>query len=690
MPHDKKILIVEDEEINRAILNEMFYRNYDTLEATNGQEALELIEQHKDFIAVILLDVVMPVMDGVQFMEEMHRRDWIKDIPIVLITAEVSDELSIQSYEFGISDVISKPFNPYIVKLRVGNIIELHSYRKNLEQVIHDQTIELQIQAEKLRQSNSFFIEALNTAVEFRDNESGMHIQRIRDITRLFLYNVSERNPEYCVLRKEADLICDAAAMHDIGKIAIPDAILLKPGKLTKEEFEIMKTHSVKGCEILDKLSIENSELLGYCYDICRHHHERWDGRGYPDGLSGNNISIWAQIVSIADVYDALVSKRVYKDARSHEKALEMIVNGECGVFNPMLLECLQEMELLLRKAYEDGELFENRLGKKNVSQISRQSAGSTAQPAEDNPDRMMRRLQGERKKYQIVTEAAKDILFEYNKKADSMIFEEQFQNVFDRNIKFSNVQDTLLEDPIFPKESRIAVRELLEFLVKPDQTIRRQLLMRRGDGVCAWYEIYLYALWEREGESEQLVCEHIMGKLTNIDYLKKEAVVWQEKALRDELTGLYNTDGYRKQAEELFYDPEQGRVCYFVDIDNFKEINDKLGHLAGNQMLLYFTDKIKSCFRSTDVIARVGGDEFMILAVNLPQHMVTMKAEKLGGIFRDGYLHNDQKLSISASVGIAYYPYDAADYNSLCKCAAAALGVAKEKGKNGYAFYKS
>lgn len=690
MPHDKKILIVEDEEINRAILNEMFYRNYDALEATNGQEALELIEQHKDSIAVILLDVVMPVMDGVQFMEEMHRRDWIKDIPIVLITAEVSDKLSIRSYEFGISDVISKPFNPYIVKLRVGNIIELHSYRKNLEQVVHDQTIELQIQAEKLRQSNSFFIEALNTAVEFRDNESGMHIQRIRDITRLFLYNVSERYPEYSVLKKDADLICDAAAMHDIGKIAIPDAILLKPGKLTKEEFEIMKTHSIKGCEILDKLSIENSELLGYCYDICRHHHERWDGRGYPDCLSGNNISIWAQIVSIADVYDALVSKRVYKDARSHEKALEMIVNGECGVFNPMLLECLQEMALLLRKAYEDGELFENRLGKKDVSQISIQRAGSTAQPAEDNSDRMIRLLQGEGKKYQIAAETAKDILFEYNTKTDSILFEERFQNVFGRNIKFTNVQDTLQEDPIFPKESRIAVRELLEFLVKPDQTIRRQLLVRRGDGVCAWYEIYLYALWDRKEESEQLVCEHIMGKLTNIDDLKKEAAVWQEKDLRDELTGLYNMAGYRKQAEELFRGQEQKRVCYLVDIDNFKEINIKLGHLAGNQMLLYLTGKIKSCFRSTDLIARVGGDEFMILAVDLPQHLVTMKAEKLCGIFRDGYLHNDQKLSISASVGIAYYPCDAADYEALCKCADTALDQAKEKGKNGYAFYKS
>jgi putative two-component system response regulator len=353
MLQDKKILIVEDEEINRAILNEMFYRDHETLEATNGQEALTLIEEHKDSIAVILLDVVMPVMDGVQFMEEMHKRNWIKDIPIVLITAEVSEKLSIQSYEFGISDVISKPFNPYIVKLRVGNIIELHSYRKDLEKIVQDQTVALHMQAQKLKASNSFFIEALNTAVEFRDNESGMHIQRIRDITRLFLENVAERYPAYNVLREDADLICDAAAMHDIGKIAIPDAILLKPGKLTEEEYEIMKTHSIKGCEILDKLSIDNLELLGYCYDICRHHHERWNGKGYPDGLSGDDISIWAQIVSIADVYDALVSKRVYKEARSHETALEMILTGECGMFNPMLLACLQEMASSLKQSYE-------------------------------------------------------------------------------------------------------------------------------------------------------------------------------------------------------------------------------------------------------------------------------------------------------------------------------------------------
>lgn len=355
MANDKKILIVEDEEINRAILNEMFCCDYETLEAANGLEALSFIEQDKDSIAVILLDIVMPVMDGVQFMEEMHRRNWIKDIPIVLITAEVSEKLSIQSYEFGISDVISKPFNPYIVRLRVGNIIELHNYRKDLERIVQEQTVELQIRAKKLRDSNSFFIQALNTAVEFRDNESGMHIQRIRDITRLLLYRVSERHPEYRVLRRDTDLICDAAAMHDIGKIAIPDAILLKPGKLTSEEFEIMKTHSTKGCEILDKLrGIENQELMGYCRDICRHHHERWDGQGYPDGLVGNNISIWAQIVSIADVYDALVSSRVYKGARSHETALKMIVTGRCGAFNPMLLECLRDIAELLRRAYEE------------------------------------------------------------------------------------------------------------------------------------------------------------------------------------------------------------------------------------------------------------------------------------------------------------------------------------------------
>lgn len=353
MLQDKKILIVEDGEINRAILIEMFCSEYETLEATNGQEALTLLDKYKDSIAVILLDVVMPVMDGIQFMEEMHKRNWIKDIPIVLITAEVSEKLSIRSYEFGISDVISKPFNPYIVKLRVGNIIELHNYRKDLERIVQDQTIALQKQAKKLRASNSFFIEALNTAVEFRDNESGMHIQRIRDITRMFLENVADRHPKYSILKDDADLICDAAAMHDIGKIAIPDAILLKPGKLTEEEFKVMKTHSIKGCEILDKLSIDNLELLGYCYDICRHHHERWNGRGYPDGLYGDDISVWAQIVSIADVYDALVSKRVYKEARSHETALRMILSGECGMFNPMLLECLQEMASSLKHAYE-------------------------------------------------------------------------------------------------------------------------------------------------------------------------------------------------------------------------------------------------------------------------------------------------------------------------------------------------
>ncbi len=358
MENKRKLLVVDDIPLNRLILTELFSLQYDVMEAENGKAAMDLIERHGSSLACVLLDIVMPVMDGFEVLQRMNESGLIKTVPVILITGENDDEKALKGYALGVSDLVDKPFNPEIVERRVQNVVDLYAHKQNLERKLAEQKKALESQAERLRQSNMFVIDALSTTVEFRDCESGEHIKRIRILTRIMLETLRD---EYPLSKEEIETISAASALHDIGKIAIPDSILLKPGRLNKEEFEIMKNHTVRGCEILSSLNYtQDQEYFNYCYEICRHHHERWDGRGYPDGLKGDDISIWAQATSLADVYDALTSKRVYKDAYSHEKAVEMIVNGECGEFNPKMLERFTEVQ---------GSLFEEiNVGKRGVT----------------------------------------------------------------------------------------------------------------------------------------------------------------------------------------------------------------------------------------------------------------------------------------------------------------------------------
>lgn len=340
----RMILVVDDIELNRAVLCELFRGRYRIAEAQNGQEALELIRKHQMEIAVVLLDIVMPVMSGLAVLQEMAHLDLIDKIPVILITAENNDDTALQGYNMGVADIINKPFCPEIVCRRVENIMELYHHKHNLEALVKEQFNTLNQQSERLRRTNAFVVDTLCTVVEFRNGESGAHIKRIRIFTKILLEVLSNQYKQYRFSPETIDAISSASAMHDIGKIAIPDFVLLKPGKLTSEEREIMQTHTTRGCEILRSLNYtQDEEYYQYCYDICRHHHERWDGKGYPDGLKGDQISIWAQVVSLADVYDALISERVYKPSYSHEKAVEMILNGECGAFNPELLHCFVE-----------------------------------------------------------------------------------------------------------------------------------------------------------------------------------------------------------------------------------------------------------------------------------------------------------------------------------------------------------
>lgn len=342
MQKNGKILIVDDAEVNRGILCEIFRHQYGVIEAENGQEALDVLEQEKDNIIMILLDLVMPKLNGFEFLEIINKNGMIKRIPVILITGDYTIEAEKNGYNLGVSDVIIKPFNSEIVMNRVNNVIELYQHKNKLEQMVSEQTVKIAEQANKLQQANEMLIETLSTVVEFRNLESGAHIRNINSVVATLLKYVRKDYPEYKLSDRDEEMIISASAMHDIGKISISDSILLKPGKLTPEEFDEMKLHTVKGCEIIEKFEfINDDDLFKIMYDICRYHHEKYDGKGYPDGLEGEEIPIWAQIVSVADVYEALVSKRVYKDAYAHEEAIKMINNGECGSFSKKMLSYL-------------------------------------------------------------------------------------------------------------------------------------------------------------------------------------------------------------------------------------------------------------------------------------------------------------------------------------------------------------
>ena len=336
------ILIVDDAEMNRMMLSDMLGDQYDYVEAADGREALRILEKNVA-IDLILLDINMPEMNGFEVLEEMNRYHWIQEIPVIMITAEESVESMEHAYSLGVTDYIPRPFNVYIVRRRVENTLNLYVNQKRLMRLVSDQIAEKE-------ENNTLMVSILSNVVEIRNHESGDHIRNIRRITELLLHQLVQKTKAYDLTEEDIALIKTASSLHDIGKITIPEEILNKPGKLTKEEFEIMKTHSAAGAQILEQMKYgQDKPLYRYALEICRWHHERWDGHGYPDGLMGEEIPISAQIVTIADVYDALTSERCYKKAYDHTTAINMILNGECGAVNPLLLECLTETAPQLR-----------------------------------------------------------------------------------------------------------------------------------------------------------------------------------------------------------------------------------------------------------------------------------------------------------------------------------------------------
>ena len=365
MDYKETILIVDDSALNRMVLMEILGKeNYTFLEAENGQQAVELLGWHPE-VDLLLLDITMPEIDGFGVLEAMNQYHWIEETPVIMISAEDSYTFVERAYDLGASDYITRPFDARVVCRRVSNALMLYAKQKRLVQMVAEQVYE------KEKVSNTM-ISILSHIVEFRNNESGLHVVHIRTITELLLRRLREKTDRYPLTEADISLISTASALHDIGKINVPEEILNKPGRLTKEEFEIIKTHSAVGEHMLRQIPFnQNEPLVKVAREICRWHHERWDGRGYPDGLTGDEIPISAQVVSLADVYDALTSERCYKAAFDHETALNMIVNGECGAFNPLLLECLMDGADQIKQAMQETEEEKQ----KDAEQSQRQEA---------------------------------------------------------------------------------------------------------------------------------------------------------------------------------------------------------------------------------------------------------------------------------------------------------------------------
>lgn len=335
----QQILVVDDSEMNREILSSILGDEFDILEAADGKECISVIRKYGRDIALVLLDIVMPEMDGFEVLEFMNKHEWIDDIPVIMISSEDSAASVKKAYEMGVSDYINRPFDVEVVHRRVFNTIKLYAKQRRLIALITNQVYEKE-------KNNRILIEILSQIVEFRNGESGRHVLNVNIITGILLEQLTQITDKYNISWSDRLIITTAASLHDIGKIGIDEKILNKAGRLTHQEIEKIKEHTVIGASILENMELfKDEELVKTAYQICRWHHERYDGRGYPDGLKGEEIPVSAQVVALADVYDALVSRRVYKKSYSHEEAMKMILGGECGAFNPVLLQCLTEAQ---------------------------------------------------------------------------------------------------------------------------------------------------------------------------------------------------------------------------------------------------------------------------------------------------------------------------------------------------------
>ncbi len=424
MNNKKAILVVDDSAINREVLSDMLYENYKVILCENGEEAVDILYTQRDNIDLILLDIIMPKMNGIEVLRIMSERGWIERIPVIIVSADINADTIRAAYQLGAADYIARPFDESIVLKRVENVISMYIKQKKLVNLVTDQIYENE-------KNSNLMVAILSHIVEFRNKDSRLHVTNIKTITEILLNRLRDKaNNKYKLTYRDVSLISLASALHDIGKMAIPDEILNKPGTLTKEEFEIIKTHSAIGSSMLEEVPIDQGEqLLKYSYEIARWHHERYDGKGYPDGLKGDEIPISAQVVSVADVYDALTNDRVYKKASTHEEAMKMILTGECGKFNPILIECLLDAE---HDIYNALHTKKNNPLKKQSEIINKIQAEVQANSDYAYADGIMKDIKVQKEMFTFYWDNTDDYIFEINYKPQILMLSRKLAELVD------------------------------------------------------------------------------------------------------------------------------------------------------------------------------------------------------------------------------------------------------------------
>ncbi len=667
-PLRQKILIADDSEINRSILADMLVGEFEILEAENGRQAIEVIQRLGSGLALMLLDTSMPGMDGFQVLETMKERGWNETIPVIMISVgNVAPHIE-RAYDLGAVDYIQRPFHARIVRRRVSNAMMLYAKRERLTGMMTGQIYERE-------RAGDLMLEILSHIVEFRNGESGQHVMHIRSLTGLLLHRLAQKTDRYELTSADISVISYASALHDIGKIAIPESILNKPGPLTQEEFELMKTHSMKGAAMLEHLPLRQHEpLVREAYDICRWHHERYDGQGYPDRLVGEDIPVSAQVVALADVYEALTSPRVYKTAYSHDRAIAMILNGECGIFNPLLLECLADMSGSIEEEICRG-VRERQLRWEvwNMTQEVGQHGKLTAS------DRTLRLLEHERTKYRFFASMSKEIQFEYTMVPDVLTVSEWGANY----LGIGEVQIKPSDNPII---RQVIGEEVLRALggallnATPDRPVVEYCCAINIRGERRWGKIISRTMWSGD---EPAKFQGAIGKFVDIHEEHSRIQALEQIAAHDGLTGLLNRDSAQKQIETLLTGHrDRNYALVAIDLDYFKNANDQYGHLFGDRVLKHIADKLRKSIRSSDLAARVGGDEFLVFAEYTDQFRA--QADRIFHALLGEY----EGFPVSVSMGVARSPGVEGGYEVLFRQADQALYAAKRKGRSCYCCY--
>ena len=509
----QKILIADDSEMNRELLAAILEEEYDIIQANDGVQAVDCLQRHAEEISLLLLDIVMPHMDGFEVLSYMNKEHWIDAIPVVIISSENSPIYIKRGYDLGATDFIEKPFDANMVLRRSANAILLGAKQRRMTSIVSNQIYERE-------KSSKLMINILSHIVEFRNGESGLHVLHIQTITEMLLRQlVQKENNRYALSKEQIRMITTASALHDIGKISIPDEILNKPGRLTAEEFAVIKGHSMAGANMLSELPLDQKEepLVKTAYEICRWHHERYDGGGYPDGLKGEEIPVSAQVVALADVYDALTSERCYKDAYSHEKAIEMILAGQCGAFNPLMLECLLDISSSLKKkmGYKSKERYEQT----DLSDIASRFHDFEM----DSSEKIVQQLEFERMRYNFLAEGSRNIVFTYTISPPLLTFNQAgCKRSGITEPSFSPLQSGVLKDLVEEQSLKRLIRKITQ-ATRETPDVTSNLFLTDGKNPCH-YRCKCRVIWTDGAEK---VYTGVVGKLTDItdDYMVMENV---------------------------------------------------------------------------------------------------------------------------------------------------------------------